>query len=206
MTERNKPSGSTIRMLSILLDDRIMSNATINSVIGSAGQISGNFDKKHVDELVQILRNGAAERTASREAGERKHHRANPRCRYRSQGNRSGRCLVPRRHDLHGDLLPVRRDGRLRGLVGQPAAHGRLHGRGPRRLHAARFGRRRTHARYGRRCQRADLRATARRTQQGGEPRLRHPQRLRPPSPRSSILTSRVSSPPSCSTPSATIS
>ena len=59
MTERNKPSGATIRMLSILLDDRIMSNATINSVIGSAGQISGNFDKKHVDELVQILRNGA---------------------------------------------------------------------------------------------------------------------------------------------------
>jgi SecD/SecF fusion protein len=59
MTERNKPSGNTIRTLAILLDERIVSAPTLNAVITSAGQISGKFDRKSVDRLVNFLRNGA---------------------------------------------------------------------------------------------------------------------------------------------------
>ena len=59
MTERNKPSGNTIRTLAILLDDKIVSAPTLNAVITSAGQITGKFDRKSVDRLVNFLRNGA---------------------------------------------------------------------------------------------------------------------------------------------------
>ena len=59
MTERNKPSGSNVRVLAILLDDRIVSAPTLNAVITSAGQITGKFDRKSVDRLVNFLRNGA---------------------------------------------------------------------------------------------------------------------------------------------------
>ncbi len=59
MTERNKPSGNTIRTLSILLDQRIVSAPTLNAVITSHGQISGRFDRQSVDRLVNFLRHGA---------------------------------------------------------------------------------------------------------------------------------------------------
>ncbi len=59
MTERNKPAGNTIRNLAILLDQRVVSAPTLNAVITSQGQISGRFDRKSVDRLVTILRNGA---------------------------------------------------------------------------------------------------------------------------------------------------
>ena len=59
MSERNKPSGSTIRTLAILLDDRIISAPTLNAVITTRGQITGNFQKKTVDRQVMLLRSGA---------------------------------------------------------------------------------------------------------------------------------------------------
>jgi SecD/SecF fusion protein len=59
MTERNKPSSNTFRNLAILLDQRVVSAPTLNAVITSQGQISGRFDRKSVDRLVTILRNGA---------------------------------------------------------------------------------------------------------------------------------------------------
>jgi SecD/SecF fusion protein len=59
MTERNKPSQNAIRTLAILLDERVVSAPTLNAVITSRGQITGRFDKKSVDRLVNFLRNGA---------------------------------------------------------------------------------------------------------------------------------------------------
>ena len=59
MTERNKPGANTIRSLAILLDERVVSAPTLNAVITSEGQITGKFDKKSVDRLVNFLRNGA---------------------------------------------------------------------------------------------------------------------------------------------------
>jgi SecD/SecF fusion protein len=62
MTARNKPdkgAGGTIRALAIVLDDKIVSAPSLNAVISSSGQITGNFDRKSVDRLVNFLRNGA---------------------------------------------------------------------------------------------------------------------------------------------------
>lgn len=59
MTERNKPSGNNIRSLAIVLDQKVVSAPTLNAVITTQGQISGRFDRKSVDRLVMILRNGA---------------------------------------------------------------------------------------------------------------------------------------------------
>jgi SecD/SecF fusion protein len=59
MTERNKPGANTIRSLAILLDERVVSAPTLNAVITTNGQITGKFDKKSVDRLVNFLRNGA---------------------------------------------------------------------------------------------------------------------------------------------------
>ncbi|MFO0801386.1 MAG: protein translocase subunit SecD [Gemmataceae bacterium] len=59
MTERNKPQGNNIRSLAIVLDQKVVSAPTLNAVITTQGQISGRFDKKSVDRLVMILRNGA---------------------------------------------------------------------------------------------------------------------------------------------------
>jgi SecD/SecF fusion protein len=63
MTRRNKPTGNKEtgfkRSLAILLDDRIVSVASINDEITSQGQITGNFTKDYVDRIVQILRSGA---------------------------------------------------------------------------------------------------------------------------------------------------
>ncbi len=66
MTRRNKPSGAGEsgfkRTLAILLDDRVVSAASINSEITSQGQITSGekgFDRRYVDRIVQILRSGA---------------------------------------------------------------------------------------------------------------------------------------------------
>jgi len=59
MTERNKPGANSIRSLAILLDERIVSAPSLNAVITTNGQITGKFDKKSVDRLVNFLRNGA---------------------------------------------------------------------------------------------------------------------------------------------------
>lgn len=59
ITRRNKPTGSTTRNLAILLDDRVVSAPTLQSEIGDRGQITGKFDRRSVDRLVQILRSGA---------------------------------------------------------------------------------------------------------------------------------------------------
>jgi SecD/SecF fusion protein len=59
ITRRNKPSGSMERHLAILLDDRIVSAPSLKGEITSHGQITGKFDRKSVDRLVQILRSGA---------------------------------------------------------------------------------------------------------------------------------------------------
>lgn len=59
ISRRNKPTGSTTRNLAILLDDRVVSAPNLQSEIGSRGQITGKFDARTVDRLVQILRSGA---------------------------------------------------------------------------------------------------------------------------------------------------
>jgi SecD/SecF fusion protein len=65
LTRKNIPTGSgseesqTKRHLAIVLDGLIMSAPTINSEIRDAGQITGTFTKREVDDLVNILRAGA---------------------------------------------------------------------------------------------------------------------------------------------------
>src|SRR5262249_54876886 len=59
ITRRNKPSGSMERHLAILLDERVVSAPALKGEITSQGQITGRFDRKSVDRLVQILRSGA---------------------------------------------------------------------------------------------------------------------------------------------------
>jgi SecD/SecF fusion protein len=59
ITRRNKPSSNNTRYLAILLDDRVVSAATIQSEITTHGQITGKFDRKTVERQVYILRSGA---------------------------------------------------------------------------------------------------------------------------------------------------
>jgi len=59
MTRRNIKSNSVKRQLAIILDDRVVSAPGLESEITSQGQITGNFDRKKVENLVQILRSGA---------------------------------------------------------------------------------------------------------------------------------------------------
>ncbi|VTT99287.1 protein-export membrane protein secd : Protein-export membrane protein secD OS=Planctomyces maris DSM 8797 GN=PM8797T_31765 PE=3 SV=1: SecD_SecF: SecD_SecF [Gemmataceae bacterium] len=59
ITRRNKPSNNNSRLLAVLLDDRVVSSATIQSEITSHGQITGRFDRKTVERQVYILRSGA---------------------------------------------------------------------------------------------------------------------------------------------------
>ena len=47
------------RHLAIILDGLVMSAPTINSKITHSGQITGDFTRKEVDSLVNILRSGA---------------------------------------------------------------------------------------------------------------------------------------------------
>src|SRR4029079_18689969 len=59
ITRRNKPTGSTHRALAIILDERVVSSPNLQGEITSHGQITGRFERKSVDRLVQILRSGA---------------------------------------------------------------------------------------------------------------------------------------------------
>jgi len=59
ITRRNKPTGSMHRELAIILDEKIVSSPNLQSEITSHGQITGRFDRKTVERLVQILRSGA---------------------------------------------------------------------------------------------------------------------------------------------------
>jgi SecD/SecF fusion protein len=60
ITRRNKPDrGGHTRLLAVVLDERLVSAATIQSEITTRGQITGKFDRKKVDRDVQILRSGA---------------------------------------------------------------------------------------------------------------------------------------------------
>ena len=53
------PSDKSKRRLAILLDGKVQSAPTINSVIGANGQITGNFKKEEIDNLVGVLNAGA---------------------------------------------------------------------------------------------------------------------------------------------------
>jgi preprotein translocase subunit SecD len=59
LTRRNRPSNNHERQLAILLDGRVVSSASIKSEIGSHGQITGSFDRRYVDQIVQTLNSGA---------------------------------------------------------------------------------------------------------------------------------------------------
>ncbi|HSQ57842.1 MAG TPA: protein translocase subunit SecD, partial [Gemmata sp.] len=59
ITRRNKPSNNNSRLLAILLDDRVVSSATIQSEITTQGQITGKFTRQYVERLVYILKSGA---------------------------------------------------------------------------------------------------------------------------------------------------
>jgi SecD/SecF fusion protein len=59
VTERNKVGNSVQRNLAIILDEKIVSAPTLSTVITTNGQITGRFDKRSVDRLVNFLRNGA---------------------------------------------------------------------------------------------------------------------------------------------------
>jgi SecD/SecF fusion protein len=59
ITRRNKPSGGHSRLLAVILDERLVSAATIQSEITTQGQITGKFDRKKVERDVQIMRSGS---------------------------------------------------------------------------------------------------------------------------------------------------
>ncbi|MBX3442243.1 MAG: protein translocase subunit SecD [Planctomyces sp.] len=60
LTSRYQPrEGSHHCRLAILLNEEIHSAPTINAVIGSQGQITGQFDQQEVEELVSVLNAGA---------------------------------------------------------------------------------------------------------------------------------------------------
>jgi SecD/SecF fusion protein len=60
MTRRNKVDrNGTARLLAVVLDEKLVSAATIQSEITTRGQITGKFDLKKVNRDVQILRSGA---------------------------------------------------------------------------------------------------------------------------------------------------
>ena len=69
LTSRNLPdpnNGLTSR-LGILLDDTLQSAPVIRSTISSSGQITGNFDQREVDEIVEILNAGSLPAALERE-------------------------------------------------------------------------------------------------------------------------------------------
>ena len=69
LTSRNLPdpaNGLTSR-LGILLDDLLQSAPVIRSTISSSGQITGNFDQREVDEIVEILNAGSLPAALERE-------------------------------------------------------------------------------------------------------------------------------------------
>ena len=57
----NGPTNGFSRRLAILLDGKVYSAPTIQSRISSAGEITGNFSMKEVNELVAVLNAGALE-------------------------------------------------------------------------------------------------------------------------------------------------
>jgi SecD/SecF fusion protein len=59
ITRRNKPDRGHSRLLAVVLDEKLVSAATIQSEITTQGQITGKFDRKKVERDVQILRSGA---------------------------------------------------------------------------------------------------------------------------------------------------
>ena len=60
MTERNKAGENGFkRRLAIILDEKVVSAPSLNSVIRDSGSISGNFKIAEVNSLVNILRSGA---------------------------------------------------------------------------------------------------------------------------------------------------
>jgi SecD/SecF fusion protein len=63
LTTKNRPTGTKEsafrRYLAILLDGQIVSAPTINAIIRTDGEISGNFTRPEVERLVRILRAGA---------------------------------------------------------------------------------------------------------------------------------------------------
>jgi SecD/SecF fusion protein len=63
LTSKNLPSGPEgsqfARQLAIVLDGQVVSSAAIQSAIRTDGQITGDFTKKKVDDIVSILRAGA---------------------------------------------------------------------------------------------------------------------------------------------------
>ena len=181
ITRRNKPSGNKERLLAVLLDDKLVSAATIRSEITSQGQITGKFDRKKVDRDVQILRSGALSQELREKPVSENTHRPDPRAATRSARGRwpsvwrSSPCslfmvvyyrfagmvacvaLFANLLLTVGFMVVVNATFTLPGLAGLGAD-----------------------ARHGGRRQRAHLRAAPRGAEQGREPRHRHPQRLRP--------------------------
>lgn len=67
LTSRNKKDGDYLRHLAIVLDGQIRSAPSLQSSIRSSGQITGEFTKKEVENLVSILRAGALPATLNPE-------------------------------------------------------------------------------------------------------------------------------------------
>ena len=64
LTTANQPTGpdpntSFKRLLAVVLDGQVRSAPTLNAIISSQGQISGDFSQKAIEDLVRILRAGA---------------------------------------------------------------------------------------------------------------------------------------------------
>ena len=65
LTTENQPTGSDPktsfkRILAVILDGQVRSAPTLNAIISSQGQITGDFSQKEIDDLVRILRRGLA--------------------------------------------------------------------------------------------------------------------------------------------------
>jgi SecD/SecF fusion protein len=60
LTERNRPTGTHLRNMAIIMDDKVVTMPYLAAVLSDGGQISGpGFDQGAVNRLVYILRSGA---------------------------------------------------------------------------------------------------------------------------------------------------
>jgi protein-export membrane protein SecD len=167
LTGKNVPSGegseqSRIkRHLAIILDGLVKSAPTINSRIDYQGVITGDFTRKEVDNMVNILRSGALPASLKPEPVSES-----------TMGASLGRDTIEQGiravfWAFIGVVVFMIIYYRFAGVVAclalfcQPAADGWLHGGRPGDLYAGWPGGAGADVRHGGRCQRADLRTLA---------------------------------------------
>ena len=190
------------RHLAIILDGKLITAPSINSAIYDRGEITGNFKTEDTTQLAAVLTAGQLPAVLHREPSTQMLTGPTLGADTIRKGVEFDGYFDHRGGHLHGVLLPFRRRRGQSGGGAQRAVDPGLHDPVSRGVHALRPGRFGPDGRHGRRRQRVDLRAYARRV--GAEPRCVWPSATASTGPRSplSMPTSRRSSRPWCSTPS----